>query len=78
MPFCALAVCRSAYRWFQHQPIQDFNPTMYGIVFYCGDREHRAAVKLERLDTELPIPELCRRPECADTDGILMKSLTVV
>ena len=30
---------------------------MHVIIFYCGDRGHSAAVKLERLDPELTIPE---------------------
>jgi len=44
--------------------IRDFDPAKHSIIAYCGRCGHSAAVNLEPLGPELPIPELRRRLRC--------------
>ncbi len=44
--------------------IRDFDPSTHAIIGYCGQCGHNAAVDLNRLNPELPVPELRRRLRC--------------
>ena len=46
--------------------IRDFDPATHAIIGYCGQCGHSAAVNLEPLDPEMPVPELRRRLRCAE------------
>ena len=49
--------------------VRDFDRRTHAVIGYCGQCGHSAAVNLERLEPELPVPELRQRLRCGECGG---------